>query len=153
MALTKLDVANATEGHQVFKLTSTVNQSLANATEVQLTFNSAPIDTNSITSTANNNVTITASTAGTWLIMAQSRLAERPGRHQLLLQKNDSLILMSEKSSNDAGSGANPTLEMIGILALSSGDVLTLEHYQSSGGSLNTVAGYDAPSIQGVRLF
>ena len=47
-----------TPTNTVFKLVSTANQDLSNGTETVLTFNSAPIDTASITSTTNNNVTI-----------------------------------------------------------------------------------------------
>jgi len=167
MALTKLDLANAVEGitatanggtgfanyGTVFKLISTANQDLSNGVETVLTFNSAPIDTASITSTTNNNVTITAATAGTWLIQGNSRINQRPGRQQLLFLIGSTLTLMGEQSENDAGSGANPTIEFSGIIALSDGDVLTMKHWQSSGGTLNTIAGYSQPSLMGLRLF
>tara|TARA_R110002020_G_scaffold65912_3_gene173606 strand:+ start:1141 stop:1950 length:810 start_codon:yes stop_codon:yes gene_type:complete len=152
-----LPVANGGTGFAsygtVFKLISTANQDLNNGVETVLTFNSAPIDTASITSTTNNNVTITAATAGTWLIQGNSRINQRPGRQQLLFLIGSTITLMGEQSENDAGSGANPTIGFSSIIALSDGDVLTMKHWQSSGGTLNTVAGYSQPSLMGLRLF
>tara|TARA_R100000700_G_scaffold40425_1_gene55995 strand:- start:103 stop:1029 length:927 start_codon:yes stop_codon:yes gene_type:complete len=139
-----------------FSLVSTssnTGQSISNGVETVLTFDSAPVDTASITSTSSNNVTITAATAGTYLIHCCSRLDQRPGRHELYLFVNSSIKLISAKGSNDAGSGAEPTIELTGILALADGDVLQLRHWQFSGGTRATVANYNCPSLNGVRLF
>jgi len=146
-------IPSGTPTSTVFKLVNTGNQDLSNGVETVLQFNSAPIDTASITSTGSNNVTITAATAGTYLIQGNSRISQRPGRQQLLFLIGTTITLIAEQSENDAGSGANPTIGFSSIIALSDGDVLTMKHWQASGGTITTIAGYSQPSLMGVRLF
>tara|TARA_R100001129_G_C5193003_1_gene211361 strand:- start:50 stop:634 length:585 start_codon:yes stop_codon:yes gene_type:complete len=144
---------SGTSTSTVFQLESDAQQDINNNVETIITFNSATIDTASITSTTNNNVVITAATAGTYLIHCNSRINQRPGRHELYFLVNNSIKLLGAKGSNDAGSGANPVIELTGILTFSNGDVLNMKHWQSSGSTLSTIASYNSPSLIGVRLF
>ena len=55
----------------IFQISSTASQSIPNNSSTQLTFNTANIDTHSITDVANNKVTITSATAGYYMLHAK----------------------------------------------------------------------------------
>ena len=153
MALTRVRTGGVdTTVNPTFQLNQTSNQSLSDSTLTTMTWDASAWDTASITSVGSNNVTITAVTAGYWILYAVNRIGQRPNRQQLYILKGSTDLVYTENAINDAGSGANPSIQASWSGPLVTGDVLTVKAWQSSGGSQNTVADGIGVQFWGIRV-
>ena len=115
------------------------NQSIANATTTDLTFNSERFDTDSMHSTASNTERLTATTAGIYVIFANAGFASNTtGYREINLKHNGSTYICRVKKTPTAAIGeADFTASCLYELAAT--DYVTVNVYQTSGGALNSV--------------
>ena len=117
---------------------NSANISIANNTETVLTFDSELFDTNGIHSTSSNTSRLTCQTAGTYLIFGMMRFpANATGLRQAVIRLNGGTPAIGETTLPTAGAGAQTSVPIITIKALTVGDYVTLSVYQNSGGALN----------------
>lgn len=125
-----------------FQMKSTVAQSIANATEVQIAFGQTNFDTNSIVDLSNNRVVITTATAGIWDLRFVSRIANtNPYRHLSFIKKNGNNLAYHEANQYTQGTGAYQSVEVNCLANLANGDVLTFFMYHAYGSARNTEVG------------
>jgi len=115
------------------------NQSISNSTDTAITFDTESFDTDSMHSTSSNTSRITFTTAGTYAIGGVVQFdTSATGRRILNARLNggSTLIVVGEQT---AGSSF-PAVEVETIYAFAATDYIELIAFQTSGGSLNSVA-------------
>jgi hypothetical protein len=125
-------------------LYNSANQSLANSTEVKITFNSESLDTDSFHSTSSNTsrITIPAGKGGKYLFFAFGVFVNNAnGYRQLQMWKNnDSTTRFANFTT--VGNSTNTTYgNLVGVIDLVATDYVELIAYQNSGGSLDLYGG------------
>jgi hypothetical protein len=113
-------------------------QSVANATWTAAAFNSEILDTSNLHDTATNTDRINVPRTGKYRITAQAEFAgNATGYRQARVTVNGSALARSTKivPNNGASLEAQASIEIYAVLT--AGDIVRLEAYQDSGGSLN----------------
>lgn len=115
-------------------------QSVANATNVALAFNSEREDTDTMHDTVTTNTRITIKTAGRYVVIGHAGFAANAtGKRTLLIRKNGSVNLAEQDTLNlGAGEGVGLTISTAALCAVN--DYFELIAYQTSGGALNIFA-------------
>lgn len=116
-------------------------QSLANATNTQITFASEFFDTDGFHSTTTNTerITIPAGLGGKYLLTGQiGYLSNSTGFRNLIFYYNGSTI--AANTALVPIFGGDFTFSNSCVLQLNAGDYVTMNGYQTSGGSLNVIA-------------
>ena len=113
------------------------NISIANATEVALTFNTERYDTDSIHDTGSNTERLTCNTTGKYLISASLSFATDAGGSLRILRiyLNNTTIISQVWQPNSAS--GNNTLESTCTYELSATNYVTAKVYQNSGGAID----------------
>jgi len=113
------------------------NISIANATEVALTFNTERYDTDSIHDTGSNTERLTCNTTGKYLISASLSFATDAGGNLRILRiyLNNTTIISQVWQPNSAS--GNNTLESTCTYELSATNYVTAKVYQNSGGAID----------------
>jgi hypothetical protein len=122
-------------------LKKTADQSTNNATNTSITFDDEIVDTNGFHSTATNTdrITIPAGLDGYYEIWAKADFnTNGTGRRTVFINKNGSLVTEGEITPN---SSTYPSAYAFFIMDLDVGDYITMSAQQTSGGSLNVLAG------------
>ena len=140
----------------IFQISSTASQSISHNTSTQLTFNTANIDTHSITDVANNKVTITAATAGYYMLHAKWTVDNTsPFRSLVAIVVNGTTKFVTEQAQYSQTQSTNQTNLTTGIINLVDGDDITvnvLHGYGSARNSLGTSNGPQYNFLQGFRI-
>lgn len=140
----------------IFQISSTASQSISHNTSTQLTFNTANIDTHSITDVANNKVTITAATAGYYMLHAKWTVDNTsPFRSLVAIAVNGTTKFVTEQAQYSQTQSTNQTNLTTGIINLVNGDDITvnvLHGYGSARNSLGTSNGPQYNFLQGFRI-
>ena len=113
------------------------SQSIATNTGTDLTFNSENFDTDGFHDTSTNTARITIPTGkgGKYAINAHVEWATNAvGTRNIYIYKNNTSSLASQFQSAQA---SDMGMEVNTIASLAAGDYITLQVYQTSGGSLN----------------
>jgi hypothetical protein len=120
---------------------ATTSQSISNATDTAITYNTEEFDTDGFHSTSSNTsrFTIPSGKAGKYLIVATATTAVGSGPRQIQVKKNGGTDQLS--TLLNAASTYSTQIGISGILDLADADYLELFIYQESGGSLNALAG------------
>lgn len=129
-------------------LYNNANQSVSNATEKILNFNSEDIDTDLMHDPATNNSRITINTPGLYLVGYKIRYAgATTGDRTARINKNGSGVRGSFSETGPNGT-APITVECELLMQLVANDFLECRVYQTSGGALNVLGdGSDETSI------
>jgi len=130
--------APAAAGFVGCRLTKSAVQSIDNATETAITWNTEDFDTDNFHSTSSNTsrITIPSGKAGKYLITGLIGFAENAaGTRQVLLFKNGSNIYFAAQFK--PADNTQPQLTFSTIQSLAEADYIEIYAYQSSGGSLN----------------
>ena len=121
-----------------FFMSPNQNQSIANSTETQVTFEVANYDTNSIIDLSNNRVVITTATAGLWFLSFTTRLnSSVPFRHYNIIKKNGNDLVVYEQANYSQTTGAYQSCTVQGTFNLVNSDALTFFIYQGQGSTKN----------------
>ena len=113
------------------------NISIADASEVALTFNTERYDTDSIHNTSSNTERLTCNTTGKYLISASVYFAtDAGGTLRILRIYLNNTTIISQVWQPDSSSGNN-TLETTCTYELSATNYVTAKVYQNSGGAIN----------------
>lgn len=113
-------------------------QSVANTTWTAALFNSEILDTSNLHDTATNTDRVNVPRTGKYRITAQAEFAgNATGYRQARVTVNGSALARSTKivPNNGASLEAQSSIEIYAVLT--AGDIVRLEAYQDSGGSLN----------------
>lgn len=120
---------------------NSANESINNATDTALTFNSERFDTDTIHSTVSNTSRLTATTAGKYLIFGHAQFAPNAtGTRKVFIRLNGTTNLGTIEVPNNGGA-ANVELPITTIYQLAATDYVELVVFQNSGGALNVNAG------------
>jgi len=126
-------------------------QSISNATNTAITFNSESYDTNSYHSTVTNTSRLTVPSTGYYLFSAQMFTdANATGGRYLEIKKNGTTVQAMETGAATQASMAT-FLPITAILSATASDYFELFLYQTSGGTRNTYtsgAAYNSFSVQ-----
>ena len=140
----------------IFQISSTASQSIPNNSSTQLTFNTANIDTHSITDVANNKVTITSATAGYYMLHAKWTVDNySPFRSLVEIRINNVTKFITEQAQYGVSSSTNQTNLTTGIINLVNGDEITVKVLQGSGSAKDSLGSSHGPSynfLQGFRI-
>ena len=128
-------------------------QSIANATNVALAFNSERFDTDTIHDTATNNSRLTCKTAGKYLVNANvSFAANATGFRQLTIVLNGVTEIAALWLPNQ-GAGLATTVVVSTLYDLAVNDYIQAFAYQTSGGALDvSVVGNYSPEFSMVKV-
>ena len=129
------------------------NQSIPDATNTALAFNSERADTNTIHDTVTNNSRLTCQTAGVYSITASVEFAANAtGIRSVGLRLNGTTFLSLQRSPS-AGASVTALLSVATMYALAATDYVEVIVSQDSGGALNVLAGGNySPEFQMSRL-
>ena len=140
----------------IFQISSTASQSISHNTSTQLTFNTANIDTHSITDVANNKVTITAATAGYYMLHAKWTVDNTsPFRSLVAIAVNGTTKFVTEQAQYSQTQSTNQTNLTTGIINLVNGDDITVNVLHGYGSARNSLGSSHGPSynfLQGFRI-
>jgi len=115
---------------------NSANISVANSTQVALTFNSERWDTDTIHNNSTNTERLTATTAGKYIITGHVLWATNStGVRQLSVRLNGSTFIGSQRIATLAS--ADVIMSVATLYDLSATDYVELMAFQDSGGSLN----------------
>lgn len=118
------------------------NQSLSDSTYISIGFASEDFDTNTLHSTSVNNSRITIKTTGKYIITGCVGFASNAtGKRIVRIIKNGATVL--QYAGQDAQSSGNTDISIAVIASLTATDYVEIQGYQSSGGSLDAIAGND----------
>ena len=121
---------------------NSANIACTNAADTLLTFNSERYDTDTIHSTASNTGRLTATTAGKYHISATVIFAaSATGARGLQIRLNGTTTVAIVRTPAVAGGTDSTALTISTDYDLAATDYVELLAYQTSGGSLNAVAG------------
>jgi hypothetical protein len=123
-------------------LYKSANQSIANTTEVAITWVDENFDTDSYHSNSTNTdrITIPSGKDGYFLITAQATFGQNAtGIRAATLKKNGTVVI--EYIINNQGASAYPVMVFNKTVAAVATDYFQLFMYQDSGGSLNAISG------------
>jgi len=121
-------------------LTQSSAQSISSTTQTDLTFDTEQFDTNGFHSTSTNTarITIPSGKGGYYLVTAKvSYASNSTGTRGLWLVKNGSTYI-GTSFNEPVSTGDITTVQINAIVNLVATDYITMNAYQSSGGSLNT---------------
>lgn len=126
-------------------------QSLTNATQTPLNFNSERFDTDTMHDTSTNNERLTCKTAGLYLIIANVGFASNvTGLRSLSLELNGALPYIAARNMSSPGLAR---LQVVTMYQLAVNDYVRVVAFQDSGGALNTEqAGNYSPEFSMIRL-
>jgi hypothetical protein len=120
------------------------NQSIANATGTNITYNSEYYDTDNFHSTVTNTDRLTIPTSGYYIVTASIYWANNStGLREIGLQKNGVTIREAAHDNINANTQA-----ITNISYFAAADYITLRAYQASGGALNSQSG----ATQGLQI-
>ena len=140
----------------IFQISSTASQSISHNTSTQLTFNTANIDTHSITDVANNKVTITAATAGYYMLHAKWTVDNTsPFRSLVAIVVNGTTKFVTEQAQYSQTQSTNQTNLTTGIINLVDGDDITVNVLHGYGSARNSLGSSNGPQynfLQGFRI-
>jgi hypothetical protein len=129
----------ATGGIPAVRAYNNANQSIANATTTDLTFNSERFDTDTMHSTVSNTERLTATTAGVYCIFANMGFASNTVGYRVIdLKLNGSTIICRVKKTPTSAIGEADFVASC-VYELDAADYVTCNVYQTSGGALNSV--------------
>ena len=122
-----------------FQITPTAVQAIANQTDTQFVFNSAPIDTHSIVDLSNNRVVITSATAGLYYLSFVYRLENVvPFRQSATIKKNGNVIAVFQHTQYSQTTIPDSSTKVDTLVNLVNNDILTFHAWQGHGASQNT---------------
>lgn len=137
-----------------FRLTTATNTNTTSTVESDIFYDGPEqFDTDNLHSTTSNpnNVTITAPTAGKWLIIANAHFAGNSnGQRIIRIRKNGGQIASNVYQPPGAN---NLGMTISTIIDLAAGDIVNVVVYQDSGGSLsagNSTQG--GAHLDGIRI-
>jgi len=136
----KWAAATASSTFAGVRLYNTVDQSIANNTEVALTWSAETYDTDNFHSTSTNTsrITIPSGKAGYYLFTGNLNYNKNAtGERFIILKKNNTKV--NQQSYGNFGSGAYTDVNISDVINLAVGDYIELFAYQSSGASLNII--------------
>lgn len=113
-------------------------QSLANATETALTFNSERWDTDAMHSTSVNTSRITFNTAGLYVISGHVSFAGNVTGHREVQIKLNAATYLAVLNVPAVAAVSNPYISIATTYKFAVADYVELRCYQNSGGALNT---------------
>jgi len=122
---------------------SNANQTIANNTYTNISWNQENFDTDAFhdTTTNNSRITIPAGKAGYYQVSAYIQCdASATGSRNLYLNKNGTGVI----NSTLGGSTASPTLQLTFVIYLAVADYIEANVYQDSGGNAVFLKAYDA---------
>ena len=120
-------------------LTNSADISIANATQVKLTWNTENYDTNGFHAASSGDVIIPSGYAGKYLITGTVTFdANTTGQRIVSFKKGSTLFSGYQDSAGVAG-GVPKQTTFSEVLNLAVADSLSIEVYQSSGGALLTL--------------
>jgi len=122
------------------RLVNSTDQSIANATQTTLTWNTETFDTDAFHSTSSNTgrITIPAGKAGYYRLSANLTFAKNAtGERFLILLKNGTKV--NQQSYGNFGSGAYISMSFSDVIYLAVSDYIELQTYQDSGGALSII--------------
>jgi|1048.fasta_scaffold02908_9 hypothetical protein len=122
-------------------LNKSADQSLSNATNTSITFDTEVLDTNGFHSTSTNTdrITIPSGLDGYYQIYAKADFnVNGTGRRTVFINKNGTFQTEVEITPN---SSTYPSAIAVYIMSLAVGDYVTMSAQQTSGGSLNVLGG------------
>jgi hypothetical protein len=127
-------------------LVKSAAQSINNATDTAITWNTEDYDTDGFHSTVSNTdrITIPTGKGGYYLVSAKlSFAANATGVRSCTIKKNGTTNIIGADLNNQGGS-ASAVLNFERVISCVATDYFTLQAYQTSGGALNTdnAAGY-----------
>lgn len=121
------------------RVTHSVNQSISDATETSLAFDTERYDTDTIHDAVTNNSRLTAKTAGKYLIVGQAYMAASDAgiRYFVFRLNGVTYIGITEW---DTAQGSVTAMHSSTIYDMAVDDYVECRVYQSSGGALNVNA-------------
>lgn len=112
-------------------------QSIPDAAETKLTFDSERWDTDDCHSTSVSSGRLTANTAGMYVISASIAFADNAtGRRKVSIRWNDA-TLIAQESQPASTAGDSTYMTVSTIYKMAAGDYVEVQVYQNSGGALN----------------
>lgn len=126
--------------------------SIPNGLVTALTFNSERYDTDNIHSTSSNTSRLTATTAGTYLIIANVSFASNTtGERVCRIRLNGTTTIGNVAAAPVTGDSTTQSVST--QYALAAGDYVEVEAFQTSGGALNVEANANySPEFSMIRL-
>jgi hypothetical protein len=127
------------------KLYKSADQSCGNNADTDMTFDLELFDTDGFHSTSTNTarITIPAGKAGTYAFTGQVNFASNSsGQRWVTVEKVGTGVIA--RTNLTAMSGDTMWVQASGISSASVGDYFVLRVYQTSGGSINALGGYDS---------
>lgn len=122
-------------------------QSIGDAADTVLTFDSENEDTDTLHSVVSNTGRITAAKAGWYLIAVYASWASNStGRRRLTMRKNGTAVVYV---SQNADSGGTTNQNMLWVVELQELDYVDVLGYQNSGGNLDLTAELQAIRVAG----
>tara|TARA_B100000035_G_scaffold102844_1_gene87274 strand:+ start:5649 stop:6194 length:546 start_codon:yes stop_codon:yes gene_type:complete len=122
-----------------FQMTPTSVQTIANQTDTTFYFNTAGIDTHSITDVSNNRVVITTATAGLWFLSFVYRLENVvPFRQSATIKKNGNVIAVFQATQWSQTTIPDSSTKVDTLVNLANGDVLTFHAWHGHGATQST---------------
>lgn len=131
------------------------NTSIANATVASIAFNAEDWDTDSMHSTVSNTsrLTVPAGKGGKWLVVGSIAFATNgTGIRMPRIHVNGSAGYRTTPTFNPVGGGFQTIAQVSDIVDVAAGDYFELYGYQTSGGSLNILAGSEATFLAAIYL-
>jgi hypothetical protein len=122
------------------RVVNSTDQSISNATQTTLTWNTETFDTDAFHSTSSNTgrITIPAGKAGYYRLSANLTFAKNAtGERFLILMKNGTKV--NQQSYGNFGSGAYISMSFTDVIYLAVADYVELQTYQDSGGALSII--------------
>lgn len=133
-------------------VTNTSAQTISNATETTLTFNTEMWDTDTMHSTSTNTGRLTATTAGTYLVILNAEFASNASGFRLFkIRSNGTQVEAEVRCPPTNGSETRHSLSS--YVELAATEYVEARVYQSSGGNLNINAGQGRTMFQMTRVF
>ena len=122
-----------------FQMTPTSVQTIANQTDTTFYFDTAGIDTHSITDLSNNRVVITTATAGLWFLSFVYRLENVvPFRQSANIKKNGNVIAVFQHTQYSQTTIPDSSTKVDTLVNLANSDVLTFHAWHGHGATQST---------------
>lgn len=136
------------QGCQVYQTAITA---IANNTVTNIGFDTEQYkDSNFAHSNVTNNERITCNFTGRVRILGQVQYASTTAaRYEILILKNGADVLQRQNFAN--GAGVNLILQASAVVEVTSGDYISVQGFQVTGGSVNTNANYTRLSVERIK--
>jgi len=132
-------VASGTNNTPAFDAVKSGNQTLTNATDTKITFETEVVDTDSAFSSS--RFTVPSGKGGKYFVYAAVGFATNgTNLRQVYLIKNGSEFRRLSNLQGGSGSGVNTYNSAGVIVSLADGDYVEIYAYQNSGGSLDALS-------------